>query len=152
VSEFAAAFNQINLIVEDMDATLAFYRRLGLEINVEPGDWPPGSGARHAGTTMPNGAQLEFDNAAMARIWHGGFDATPRVRGGLVLGFALPTRQAVDSLYASLTDSGAAGRQEPHDAFWGARFAMLQDPDGNDVGLMSPIDRERGYTPEVKGR
>ena len=35
--------------------------------------------------------------------------------------------------------SGYAGLQPPHDAFWGARYAIIEDPDGIAVGLMSPI-------------
>lgn len=34
-----------------------------------------------------------------------------------------------------------------NDAFWGARFAVVADPDGNEVGLMSPIDEERRRWP-----
>jgi len=91
---------------------------------------------------------LEFDNVAMAKIWHGGFTDAPVARGRAALGFALTTREAVDALYAALTAAGSAGRQAPYDAFWGARYAIVQDPDGNDVGLMSPIDPERRYAPK----
>jgi uncharacterized glyoxalase superfamily protein PhnB len=97
---------------------------------------------------MPNGTRLEFDNHAMVRIWHPnwrGTANTPR----LVLGFSLPTREAVDDLYADLTGAGHVGREAPHDAFWGSRYAIVQDPDGNDVGLMSPQDRTRGFTPRM---
>ena len=34
-----------------------------------------------------------------------------------------------------------------YDAFWGARYAIVEDPDGHTVGLMGPIDRTRGYIP-----
>lgn len=33
------------------------------------------------------------------------------------------------------------------DVDWGARYAIVEDPDGNGVGLMSPIDPERKYWP-----
>lgn len=33
------------------------------------------------------------------------------------------------------------------DAFWGARYAIVQEPDGNDVGLMSPHDPAQTFTP-----
>jgi catechol 2,3-dioxygenase-like lactoylglutathione lyase family enzyme len=149
MSETGPLLDQLNLVVRDMDASLAFYRRLGIEIRDGPGDWPPGSGARHANASMTNGMRLELDNPAMARIWHGGFAERSAATAPAVLGFSLPTREAVDRLYASLTAAGAPARQEPYDGFWGARYAIVQDPDGNDVGLMSPIDPERRYTPEV---
>jgi catechol 2,3-dioxygenase-like lactoylglutathione lyase family enzyme len=140
-------FDQVNLVVRDMDATIAFYRKLGLEID-DGQDWPPGSGAQHVDVAFPNGVRLEFDNVPMAKIWH----AHWRERGHgsrVVLGFTLPSREAVDERYAELTAAGYTGRQPPYDAFWGARYAVVEDPDGNDVGLMSPIDPKRKFVPKV---
>jgi catechol 2,3-dioxygenase-like lactoylglutathione lyase family enzyme len=141
----ATVFDQINLIVKDMDAALAFYSRLGLRIP-HPRVWPPGSGALHAELTMPSGVRLEFDNYEMVAIWHPGWkDVAGSTRA--VLGFSLPSREAVDALYADLTSAGYAGQHAPHDAFWGARYAIVKDPDGNDVGLMSPKDPQQRFTP-----
>lgn len=143
-----AVCNQINLIARDMDRTLAFYRALGLSIPDGP-EWPPGSGARHTEVVMPSGFHLEFDNEAMAGIWHAGMRVTSRGDTSSVLTFALPSRAAVDALYAGLTALGAPGRHPPHDAFWGSRFAIVADPDGRDVGLMSPQDPAKRFVPEV---
>ena len=52
----------------------------------------------------------------------------------------MDTREAVDALVDSLVAEGVAVQQEPYDAFWGARYAVVSDPDGNGVGIMSPID------------
>jgi uncharacterized glyoxalase superfamily protein PhnB len=57
-----------------------------------------------------------------------------------VLGFHVDTRQAVDDLVAEMAAAGSAVQQQPWDAFWGARYAVVSDPDGNAVGIMSPID------------
>ena len=146
--------DQVNLVAGDIDATIAFYRRLGLPVSDSGEDWPPGSGARHVEVALGNGMSFEFDNVKSASVWHGGVrDATrdPSTRGGAtaVIGFALESRAAVDTLYAELTAAGAVGRQEPYDAFWGARYAVVADPGGNDIGLMSPKDPARRYTPEV---
>lgn len=43
--------------------------------------------------------------------------------------------------------NGYLGRQPPFDAFWGARYAIVADPDGNDVGLMSPVEESRRTWP-----
>jgi hypothetical protein len=48
-----------------------------------------------------------------------------------------------------LTAAGYAGPQPPYDAFWGARYAIVQDPDDNDVGLMSPIDPNAKFVPQT---
>jgi catechol 2,3-dioxygenase-like lactoylglutathione lyase family enzyme len=139
--------DQLNLVVDDMEATLAFYRRLGLPIDT-PGEWPAGSGALHAQASTPDGMRLEFDNLAMARIWHAGWRAGPDAGTNTVVGVAVASRDAVDTLYAELTAAGQVGRQPPYDAFWGARYAIVSDPDGRDVGLMSPIDPDRRFTPD----
>jgi uncharacterized glyoxalase superfamily protein PhnB len=91
---------------------------------------------------MPDGIDLDFDSQEFAQQWNTGW--TPRSGGGMgVLGFGLPSREAVDSLFADVTHAGYKSQQPPFDAFWGARYAVVEDPDGNAVGLMSPIDPER---------
>jgi uncharacterized glyoxalase superfamily protein PhnB len=37
-----------------------------------------------------------------------------------------------------MTAAGYVGHLAPIDAFWGARFAIVDDPDGNVVGLHGP--------------
>jgi uncharacterized glyoxalase superfamily protein PhnB len=64
-----------------------------------------------------------------------------------VLGFRVDTREAVDDVVATLEGSGAAVQQRPYDAFWGARYAVVSDPAGNAVGIMSPVDPERRGEP-----
>jgi catechol 2,3-dioxygenase-like lactoylglutathione lyase family enzyme len=142
-------FDQVNLVVRDMDAAIAFYARLGLDLDAGAGpEWPPGTGARHADVATPNGLRVEFDNPEMAAIWHAAARDPGANRPSVVLGFSLPSRDAVDERYTDLVDAGYVGRQPPYDAFWGARYAVVADPDGNDVGLMSPIDPDRRYAPE----
>jgi hypothetical protein len=60
-----------------------------------------------------------------------------------VLGFKVESRERVDEIYADLTAAGYRGQQPPYDAFWGARYAVIEDPDGNAVGIMSPVDPDR---------
>jgi uncharacterized glyoxalase superfamily protein PhnB len=97
---------------------------------------------------MPGGFSLELDTTESARLWQAGWRAGP-ASAKVVLGFALPAWQAVDDRYAELTSAGYRGRQPPFDAFWGARYAIVADPDGNDVGLMSPVaDSRRTWPPQ----
>jgi uncharacterized glyoxalase superfamily protein PhnB len=113
-----ASFDQVNLVVGDMDAALDFYRRLGVTIHGAP-EWPPGSGARHAEADSVGEARFELDNHTMAAIWHVGWR---QAAGGsrVVLGFSFASREAVDERYADLVGAGYVGRQPPYDAFWGA--------------------------------
>ena len=135
--------NQLNLVARDFNATLAFYRCLG--VDVPDGSSSP-EGVRHAEVTLANGFVLEFDNETLAGL----YNAAWRKPGGTsraLLGFSVPTREEVDRLYEELTTAGYKGRQPPYDTFWGARYAVLADPDGNDVGLMSPLDESRRSWP-----
>ena len=132
------AFSQLSLVVGDMNAALAFYRRLGLRAEATPD-------AKHASASLPGGLLIEWDTAEFAAAWDSG--SRGATGGSAVLGFAVPSRQAVDDLYAELTADGHRGRQRPYDAFWGARYAIVDDPDGNGVGLMSPADDEHRSWP-----
>lgn len=132
-----AEFSQINLVVRDMARTLAFYRRLGVNIP-EAAQWSTPSGIHHvtlsgAGT----GVDMEFDSQALARRYNRGYEAE---RGRVLLGFSLPSREAVDAMFDELVTHEHQALQPPYDAFWGARYAIVEDPDGNPVGLMSPSD------------
>ena len=53
----------------------------------------------------------------------------------------------MDALYAEMTAAGYRGLQPPCEAFWGARYAVIEDPDGIAVGLMSPVSPEKRSTP-----
>ena len=135
----------LNLVVQDMDATLAFYRKLGLEIP-DATVWRTESGGHHVEVSMPGGIGLDFDSAALAAEYNAGFSERAGAARG-VIGFSVATREEVDARYAELVGAGYAGLQPPYDAFWGARYAIVEDPDGNHVGLMSPRDPARGSAP-----
>lgn len=143
MSDVRPALNQLNIVASDFDKALAFYRRLG--VPVPNGSTSP-DGIRHAEVTLANGLVLEFDNLALARVYNAAW-RTPEGSSRALLGFSLPTREAVDATYAELTAAGYQGRQPPYDTFWGARYAVVADPDGNDVGLMSPLDDSRRSWP-----
>jgi predicted lactoylglutathione lyase len=135
---YQAVFSQLNLVTRNMAAALAFYRRLGVAIEGGPDD-------DHVEGTLADRLTIEWDSQASVRAWDSGWAS--RTGGSTVLGFSLPSRAAVDEMYAELTAAGGGAHQPPYDAFFGARYAIVDDPDGNHVGLMSPIDPERRYWP-----
>ena len=127
--------DQVNIVVEDMEAMATFYGRLGLTFTSGTSAWAP----HHRNTGTQDGVDLDLDSQAFAAAWDEGW---PGGRG-VVLGFRTPDRESVDRLYDELTGLGYAGQQRPYDAFWGSRYAIVSDPDGNAVGLMSPPDADR---------
>lgn len=129
--------SQINLVVRDMAATLAFYGRLGWQAESPTPE--------HAAMRLENGILVEFDTVSFAPAWDSGY--TGATGGSTVLGLSTATRGDVDRIYSDLVANGGRPRQPPYDAFWGARYAIVEDPDGNPVGLMSPIDDSRRFWP-----
>ncbi len=134
---------QINLVVRSVAASVAFYRRLGLVVEEAAApEWV----RHHATVVMRNGVRLELDSRAFARDWNPGSRAGEGVSGG-VLFFGVDTRGAVDTVFERMTAAGSPVQKAPEDAFWGARYAILEDPDGNAVGIMSPMEPSRRFAP-----
>lgn len=137
-SKFTATY----VFVADMAASLAFYGRLGLEFDA--------AGGHFARAITPEGAPgLEFGTYALTQ----GYNPNWRQPGGaakVTLNVELESREAVDDLYNAMTQDAEHGLLPPMDAFWGSRFAILLDPDGNEVGLHSPRDPERASAPPVR--
>ena len=141
--------NQINLICGDLSASIAFYRRLGVEIP-DAGVWRTPTGGHHAsaaGQSADQAIDFDLDSTAFAQHWNIAWKGRTDLRGRVVIGFGVPTRAAVDDLFRDMTGAGYRGLQEPYDALWGARYAIIEDPDGIAVGLMSPVSPDKKSQP-----
>lgn len=123
----------VGLVVRDMDASLAFYRRLGLEIPEDPD--PDGHG--HVETTLPGGMRIAWDTYDVVKSFDPEWSEPTGSR--MSLAFRVDSPAEVDELYAELVAAGHEGHLEPFDAFWGQRYATLHDPDGNPVDLFAPL-------------
>jgi uncharacterized glyoxalase superfamily protein PhnB len=148
MTETRLILNQLNIVSSNPEASIAFYRRLGVSIPDER-VWRTPSGVHHV-SAEDAAVALDLDSVAFAKIWNGGWRGRQDLAGRVVVGFGLATRAAVDALYADMTNAGCRGLQAPYDAFWGSRYAVVEDPDGLAVGLMSPkSDEHRSEPPEV---
>ena len=149
MADLQPLLNQLDLVVRDIDVTLAFYRRLGLDIP-EGAVWRTASGPHHVDLHLPNGFVLHFDSVALAKTFNRGWSEAAAGGATTIIGFAVASRTLVDERYAELVAAGYTGHQPPYDTFWGARYAVIEDPDGNHVGLMSPLDpAKRGAPPAL---
>ena len=142
----SATFSQLNIVADNLDATISFYRRLGIAMG-EPARSAAGE-PFHVNSEGAEGALLEADSAAFAGAWNEGWKDEPNLGGRVLIGVHVASREEVDRLYAETTDAGHRGLQPPVDAFWGARFAVVEDPNGIAVGLLSPRDGPHGPPPE----
>ncbi|MCL2395291.1 MAG: VOC family protein [Acidimicrobiaceae bacterium] len=121
----------VELVVGDMAATLAFYRRLGLDIPADADNEP------HVDVGL-GGLRLAFDTEATIRSFDPGW--TPPAGGHrMALAFDCDTPAQVDSAWAELTAAGYKGHLAPWDAFWGMRYAVVHDPDGTPIDLFAAL-------------
>jgi catechol 2,3-dioxygenase-like lactoylglutathione lyase family enzyme len=127
-------FKQTGIVVSDMAKSLAFYRRLGLDLPPEADSEP------HVDVELPGGLRLAWDTVETIRSFEPDWTAPA---GGPPVGLAFECADPaeVDRVYAELVDAGHDGRKEPWDAFWGQRYAVVHDPDGNSVELFAPLEK-----------
>lgn len=140
--------NQLDLVASNIEATIVFYRLLGAKIP-KTAIWSTKTGTHHVVVKFSNGMEFAFGSQALARAYNKGY-STNTLGGNLVIGFGVKTRRAVDETYMKLTKAGYKGLQPVCDAFWGSRYAIVADPDGNHIGIMSPVDpKKQGSGPNL---
>lgn len=122
----------VELVVQDMAASLAFYRRLGLAIP-EDADTEP-----HVQTELPGGFSVAWDTVETIRSFDPQW-TPPTGSSRMSLAFACDSPADVDKVYAELVGAGYRSGREPWDAAWGLRYAVVHDPDGNGVDLFAPL-------------
>jgi uncharacterized glyoxalase superfamily protein PhnB len=124
----------VGVIVSDLERSIEFYSRLGLEFPANP----DAMGHGHAEATLPNGLRFALD--AEESIMSFDPEWSPPSDGHRVgMAFKCDAAADVDGLYHELLDAGSESYKEPWDAFWGQRYAQVKDPDGNVVDLFAPL-------------
>lgn len=125
-------FDAIGMVVADMAATLASYRRLGL--NIAAGAERKG----HVEAELPGGMRIMWDTIEVVQS----FSTWEPATGGHQVSLAIlcDAPAAVDAKHAELIDAGYRSHVAPFDAFWGQRYATVLDPDGNPVDLFAGLD------------
>ena len=99
---------------------------------------------------MPNGFELALDSEALAEVYDEGWQPFKGEGNRTVMSFRLGDANDVDAVYHRVVALGFGSSQAPYYAFWGSRYAIVVDPDGNHVGLMSPPDpTQRGMPPDI---
>ena len=119
----------IGIVVSDVAKSVAFYRLLGLKFPKKLDD--------HIEAKLPNGLRVMLDTEEVVRS----FDAKWKRPKGNSIGLAFLCKNAkeVDKVYDKIVAAGYKGKKKPWDAFWGQRYAVLHDPDGNSVELFAPL-------------
>lgn len=122
----------IGIVVTDMARSLGFYRQLGIDVPADADEQP------HVEISLPGGVRLAWDTIDTIRSFTPDFEPTPG-NSRIGLAFKLDGPGDVDATYERLVAAGYAGHRSPWDAFWGQRYALVHDPDGNSVDLFAPL-------------
>jgi uncharacterized glyoxalase superfamily protein PhnB len=123
--------NAIGIVASDMAESIRFYRVLGLDMPETPGEG-------HVEASMPSGVRLMLDSEETILSFRP--DWKRETGNQISLAFECESPAEVDELYARITEAGFQGEKEPWDAFWGQRYAQLQDPDGVPVDLYAALE------------
>lgn len=128
----------IHVFARDVAASVAFYEQTGIEFESVSRDFARAASDR---------ATLEIGSHHLTHGYDSSF--TPVAGGSTALQIGLDSREAVDEMFQKLTAAGVPAKLAPFDAFWGARYAEVRDPDGNIVGFQSPADPDRRTPPPI---
>jgi uncharacterized glyoxalase superfamily protein PhnB len=128
-----AVLNAIGIAVSDMQASIRFYRLLGLDVPDDPGDG-------HVDIPLPEGGRLMLDSEDVIRSFLPDWTRTNGNQVSLALECQSPAK--VDELYERAVEAGYEGEKPPWDAFWGQRYALLGDPDGVRVNLYAALQAD----------
>ena len=123
------SFSAIGLAVADMATTLAFYRRLGLDLPPELDKEP------HAEAVVAGGIRIMFDTHELLRSFDPDF--RPPTGEGPSLAFLCADAAEVDAVHDAMVAAGHRSKLAPWDAEWGQRYAVITDPDGHQVDLFA---------------
>jgi catechol 2,3-dioxygenase-like lactoylglutathione lyase family enzyme len=128
----APRLSLIGIVTTDLARSLAFYRLLGLPVPEEVEVGP------HVEIEVAPGVLLAWDSVevitGMDPSW-----APPAGGHRVALAFECEDPAEVDAVYEAVVAAGHHGHLPPWDAFWGQRYAVVHDPDGNAVDLYAPL-------------
>lgn len=134
-----SVFHIMDITSKDVRASVDFYRIVGVDIPEEK-IWEQNGEVHHVEARLTSDVGLGINSTKLTSS----YDPNPYAA---CLIFQTDSRDDVDSLFGKLTGAGYAGHLAPIDAFWGSRYAIVDDPDGNHVGIMSPQDRRHQTAP-----
>jgi catechol 2,3-dioxygenase-like lactoylglutathione lyase family enzyme len=128
--------DMIGIVVRDLERSLGFYRLLGLAIP------SPEKEEAYVDVTTPNGYRISWNALSMVKELDPGW--LEPVGHRMELAFLCDSPAEVDATYTKIERAGHKGHKAPWDAFWGQRYAIVEDPDGNRVSLFAPLGGGRG--------
>ncbi|MEN0059938.1 MAG: VOC family protein [Bdellovibrio sp.] len=123
--------NALGIISKDILESIRFYTLLGLQFD------PCDKTTQHVEATAQNGLRIMLDSEELVKSlkthWKKPDSAS------ISLAFNCESPQKVDEYFKKITTAGFKAEKEPWDAFWGQRYAVVLDPDGNPIDLFAAL-------------
>ncbi len=127
----AARLDMIGIVCRDTAASLRFYGLLDLPTaDLDPNE-------PYVEVATVGGLRISWNHISMVQQIDP--DWQEPVGQRMSLAFLCDSPGKVDELYRAVVEAGFEGHKEPWDAFWGQRYAVVVDPDGNKVDLFCPL-------------
>lgn len=122
--------DMVGLSVADIPRAIRFYRLLGLE-------FPDTAEGEAYVEVKTNGYRISLNAQSLEKELTPGWVEPRGQRVGLA--FLCDSPKEVDATHARIVAAGHTSVKEPWDAFWGQRYALVEDPDGSHVSIFCPL-------------
>ncbi|MBI3980520.1 VOC family protein [Candidatus Microgenomates bacterium] len=123
--------NAVEVCTSNMAATLKFYELLGFEFPQLRGD------EQHVDSLVNQGSvRLMIDKKEVAKEIIGSFPI-PSNYSSFCIEYDSP--EEVNKIVGKVKMLGFMVVKEPWDAFWGQRYAIIEDPDGYKIDLYAAL-------------
>jgi catechol 2,3-dioxygenase-like lactoylglutathione lyase family enzyme len=122
--------DMIGIVVTDIPRAIRFYRMLGLE-------FPDVAEGEDFVEVKANGYRISLNAQELAKKLVPGWVEPRGHRHDIA--FLCGSPAEVDETYAKVVKAGHKGVKEPWDAFWGQRYAIVEDPDGATCSIFCPL-------------
>lgn len=122
--------DMVGIVVADIPCSIRFYRLIGL-------DFPDAPGEDYVEVKTSNGYRISLNSEQLDKKLTPNWKAPSGQR--VTLAFLCDSPAKVDEAHAAVVAAGHTSVKEPWDAFWGQRYAVVEDPDGAHVSLFAPL-------------
>ncbi len=122
--------DMVGIVASDIARAIRFYRLIGL-------DFPDLAPGQDYVEVKSNGYRISLNSASLDKQLTPGW-VEPRGQR-VSLAFLCGSPKEVDEAHAAVIAAGHKSVREPWDAFWGQRYAIVEDPDGAHVSLFAPL-------------
>src|SRR3990172_5637813 len=121
----------VGVTTSNLERTVAFYQLLGFEFPDFKED------EDHLEPKTPDGSARLMIDSKKSVTEYLGTPPKPGNHGSFAIQYESPGE--IDTVAKKVRDAGFTLLKEPWNAYWGQRYAVVQDPDGYQVDLYAPL-------------